>query len=146
MNQTQQDFYQNLRGHVRQWADSEKGRKHRFADLLLLAPDLFHLLCKLSLDPEVPLRHKTKLVMVIAYLVSPIDLIPEAFLGPVGYVDDIALAAWGLNKLVNETSSELVRRHWAGEEDVLDVLGRVIAAADRMVGGGLWKRLKGMIG
>jgi uncharacterized membrane protein YkvA (DUF1232 family) len=37
-------------------------------------------------------RHpKAFLIAVIAYVVSPIDLIPEGFLGPVGFLDDIVV-------------------------------------------------------
>ncbi len=31
------------------------------------------------------------LVLVGLYLLSPIDLLPEAFMGPLGYIDDLVL-------------------------------------------------------
>ena len=40
------------------------------------------------------------------------DLVPEAIVGPIGYVDDIALAAYVLNSIVNNASPEVVQRHW----------------------------------
>jgi len=140
------DFYRALRRKIRAWTQSEEGRGSPWAEYVLLAPDLFHLLCKLAWDPDVPKAEKAKLAAAIAYFVSPLDLLPEAFLGPVGYADDVALAAYVLNGIVNKTSPEVVARHWAGEGDVLVVVQRTLAAADRMLGSGLWKRVKKWVG
>jgi uncharacterized membrane protein YkvA (DUF1232 family) len=139
------DFYQDLRKRFRDWAGTEEGKSNKFTEILMFAPDLFHLLCKLAIDPDVPVKEKAKLAAAIAYFVSPIDLIPEAILGPVGYVDDIALAAYVLNNIINKTGEEVVTRHWAGEADVLVVIQRIIAVADEMVGSGLWRKLKGLV-
>lgn len=144
MPQQHDDYYQKLRTRIRTWLESKEGRDHTWADFILLAPDLFHLLCKLSVDPDVSSRDKTKLVGAIAYFISPVDLIPEAVLGPVGYVDDIALTAYVLNGLLNRTDPEIIRRNWAGEEDVLEVVQKIIGVADQMVGSGIWKKLRGM--
>ena len=138
------DFYQQLRGRIKEW-ETKEGTDHTWAEYILLAPDLFHLLCKLALDKEVEPMEKAKLAAAIAYFVSPIDIIPEALLGPVGYVDDIALAAYVLNSIITNSSEETVLRHWAGEQDLLTVLKDILDVADRMVGSGLWKKLKKFI-
>lgn len=146
MRDRNQDYYRQLRGQIRAWIVSDKGRSNRWAEYILFAPDLFHLLWKLSTDPDVPAKDKVKLAGALAYFISPIDLIPEAIFGPVGFVDDIALAAYVLNGVVNHTDPEVIRRHWAGESDVLDVIRRILAAADRMVGSGVWNKLKRLAG
>jgi uncharacterized membrane protein YkvA (DUF1232 family) len=90
------------------------GKKSRWAGYILMAPDFLHLLCRLTVDKEVPLKHRAKLAGAIAYFVSPFDLIPEGISGPVGYVDDVALAAYILNSIVNETDPKVVKlvRRW----------------------------------
>lgn len=139
----QLDFYQQMRDNIRGWIKS-KGVNYQFADYLLAAPDLFHLLCKLAIDKEVPVSEKAKLAGAIAYFVSPIDLIPEAITGPVGYIDDVATAAYVLNSIINKTNPEVVRRHWAGDKDILELVQQILQVADEMVGSGLWaKILKG---
>lgn len=127
---------------MRKWLESDEGKKNKFAEYLMFAPDLFHLLCKLSLDPEVPVKEKAKLAGAIAYFVSPVDLISEALTGPIGYVDDIAVAAVVLNSIVNNTDKTIVQRHWAGDGDVLKVIQQIIEVADEMVGSGLWSKIK----
>src|SRR5690606_30646905 len=104
--------------------------------------DLFHLLCRLVVDTRVPAKEKAKLAMAIAYFVSPLDLMPEGLLGPVGYLDDVALAAYVLNGLLKSTDVDVLREHWAGEGDVLSVIAHVLEIADSALGSGLWQRLK----
>jgi len=145
MAQQEVDFYRKLRDKVRDWGGSEEGKTHKWAEYLLLAPDLFYLLCKLTVEPEIPNEQKVKLAAAIAYFISPIDLIPEAILGPVGYVDDIALAAYVLNDIINKTNPEIVQRHWAGDGEVLEVVRRILELADEMLGSGLWRKLKKVI-
>jgi uncharacterized membrane protein YkvA (DUF1232 family) len=93
MNLKNEDFYKSMRERIRVWL-AKKGKHYRYADFLLFAPDLFHLISKLVLDERIPVRHKARLGAAIAYFVSPVDLIPEAVVGPVGYIDDIILAAY----------------------------------------------------
>ncbi|MCD4672523.1 MAG: DUF1232 domain-containing protein [Anaerolineaceae bacterium] len=137
----QLDFYQQMRDSIRIWLKG-KGVNYQFADYLLAAPDLFHLLCKLAIDKEVPVNEKAKLAGAIAYFVSPVDLIPEALTGPFGYIDDVAVAAFVLNGIINKTNPEVVRRHWAGDNDILDLIQQILQVADEMVGRGLWEKIR----
>ena len=146
MSDKNSDYYQRLRGQIRDWLQSDEGQSQQWAEYLLFAPDLFHLLWKLSTDPDVPAADKAKLAGVIAYFISPIDLIPEAIVGPIGYVDDIALAAYVLNGMLNHTDPEVLRKYWAGETDILEVIKRILAAADRMMSAKVLGKLKRLVG
>lgn len=139
------DFYHELRAKFKTWIDSDEGKNHKWAEYLLAAPDLFHLLCKLSIDKDVPIAEKAKLAGAIAYFVSPIDLLPEALIGPLGYADDVSLAAYVLNQIVNKTDPDVVKRHWAGEGDVLEIIQHILERADEMVGSGLWRKLRELV-
>lgn len=137
------DFYQALRRKIRNYLETEEGKKFKFAEYLLLAPDLFHLLCKLTIDKDVAIADKAKLAAAVAYFVSPIDIVPD-ILVPVGYLDDIALAAYVLNGILNNTSTEVVERHWSGEKNLLEAIKSILAVADTMIGSGAWGKIKGM--
>jgi uncharacterized membrane protein YkvA (DUF1232 family) len=136
------DFYRKLRRKIKEWSETQKGRSYRWTKWILLAPDLFHLLLRLMADPDVPLKEKGKLAAVVAYFISPLDFLPEIFLGPTGFLDDICLTAFALNILINNVDPSIVQKHWAGEEDVLVVIQKILNTADRMVGTGLFRRLK----
>jgi len=140
------DFYKKLRLRVNAWLRSRSGKHHKHAKYILLAPDLFHLLVKLVADSKVPLEHKAVLGFAVAYFILPVDLIPEGIVGPGGYIDDIIITVWVLNKLMNEVGPEIVQKHWAGEEDVLNVVKNIVAQADRLVGKGVWKTIRKLLG
>jgi len=138
------DFYQKLRERVNTWAARE-GKDSTILKYVLMAPDFFHLLCKLLLDPRVPGREKAKIGAAVAYFISPIDVIPEGLVGPVGYVDDVALAAYVLNSVVKSVDPAVLNEHWAGDGDVLKTVQEILRVADGLVGSGMWKRIKGIL-
>src|SRR5262249_25584526 len=78
----------------------------------------------------------------LAYFISPVDLLPEAFLGPAGYVDDVALAAYALYRLINAGHGEVAKELWAGDGDLLVAIQQVLDVADQALGSGLWERLR----
>lgn len=137
---SQSDFYLRLRKNIRAYL--KKRGPFRYADILLVGPDLFHLLVRLVGDKRIPTFEKAKLGATIAYFVSPIGLIPEGVTGPIGYLDDIALSAYVLRSLLGTEYAPIVREHWAGERDVLDVVQGVLEGLDHAMRGGLWDRLK----
>ncbi len=146
MSDPNQDYYQRLRRQIRDWLVSHEGKNSPWTEYLLFAPDLFHLMWKLSGDPDVDKGDKGRLVVAIAYFISPIDLIPEAFVGPVGYLDDIALAAFVLHGMINHTDPEVLRRHWAGDTDILVVIKQILASADKMMSSSIINKLNRLLG
>jgi uncharacterized membrane protein YkvA (DUF1232 family) len=139
MNEEQQDFYKKLRNKIQAYLNKHNSK---YTEYLLLAPDLFHLLVKLSLDPRVPSEKKAKFVAVIAYFISPIDLLPEIILGPIGYLDDIALTAYVINEYINQTDPQIVRELWAGDQEILTIIKNIVTTADKLIGSGLWKKIR----
>jgi uncharacterized membrane protein YkvA (DUF1232 family) len=142
MDKEHLDFYQKLRKDVKHWVSKNVDKDNKWSEYILIAPDIFHLLCKLSVERNVPGSKKIKLVGAIAYFISPIDLMPEGLIGPIGYLDDIALAAYVLNDLINEIDPQIIRKHWAGEKDILDLIKTILANADKMIGGKLWQKIR----
>jgi len=90
-------------------------------ELALALPNLAKLLGRLARDPRVPPRSKTFAGAMAAYLVSPIDLIPD-FVPFIGKTDDVVLAAFTLNHLIQSAGYDVVKEHWDGSDDVLDLV------------------------
>jgi len=139
MNKKQSDFYKKIRRQITEFLEKQN---FEYGHLLLLAPDFFHLLIKLSLDKRVPKNKKIKLGIAIAYFILPFDILPEAFLGPIGYMDDLAVAAYILNDFINHGNMDIVYEHWAGDSDVLASIQNILTIADKYFGQGLWERIK----
>ena len=104
------------------------------------APQLVTLIGRLMKDPRVPARQKAILVVVGAYLVSPIDLIPD-FIPGIGALDDLVIAAFALDQILNRVPEEYVREHWDGDEDILAVIREVLDIASGRVPDWLKRRL-----
>lgn len=82
-------------------------------DALQLLPDLLRLLQGLITDKAVPRGVRVKLALLLVYLLSPVDLVPD-FLPVIGYADDIIILAVALRSAVRSAGSEPLRRHWPG--------------------------------
>ncbi len=52
------------------------------------------------------------------------------------------MTAYALKQLVVETDERLIRKHWAGRENVLELVQDLVEKADEMVGSGLMKKVR----
>jgi len=139
MDQEQQDFYRKIRREIREFLDK---KNFEYGHLLLLAPDFFYLMVQLILDKRTPNEKKLRLGLAVAYFIMPLDIIPEVIFGPLGYMDDLAIAAYVLNDFINYGDITLVEEHWPGEGDVLKSIQNILMVADNYFGKGLWERIK----
>ena len=134
-------FYDRLRARVVRVA--EKGRlPDRVTELLLLAPDLFMLMTRLSIDPQVPGKTRSLIGGALAYFVLPIDFMPEIVLGPGGFLDDIVLAALVLAHVMSRELEPLTTKYWSGSEELRVVLRDITRSADKVLGDGVYRRLQ----
>jgi uncharacterized membrane protein YkvA (DUF1232 family) len=76
-------------------------------------PRILLFLGRLLRDRKVSLLDKALLVMVIGYVITPIDLIPD-FLGVIGYIDDLYLVGITLDRLFTRAGPRTLLRHWDG--------------------------------
>lgn len=134
LNPREQRFYDRIRSRV---AAPQPGRASGFRDMLLLAPDLTILMLRLLRDERVSLGDKGIALAGIAYVLSPIDLMPEFLFGPIGLLDDLVVIAATLSRLVNHVHPDVVRSHWSGRGDALEVIQRVSAWCERQFTGRL---------
>ena len=92
-------------------------------DALRLLPDVIRLLRRLAADPNVPRGVRVRLLLLVAYLLSPIDLIPD-FVPVLGYADDIIIVAIALRSVTRRAGQDAVERHWPGTPQGLQVIRR----------------------
>lgn len=119
LNPRERRFYDRLRERV---VPPRPGATTGARDLVLLLPDLTILLGRLMRDGRVPIVEKVIAVAGLAYVVSPIDLLPALVLGPIGMLDDLFIVAACLSRLVNHVHPDVVRGHWSGQGDALEVI------------------------
>jgi uncharacterized membrane protein YkvA (DUF1232 family) len=137
-------YYDRLRANIHGYLANKGARVEKGAEFLLLVPDVFVLLYRLTTDSRVHGKNKVLLGTALVYFLSPIDLIPELLLGPIGFLDDLVFGVYVLNRLLVDTDPQVLRDHWSGSEDVLAVISRVTAAADRLVSTKVLDRIRKM--
>lgn len=93
----------------------------KWREAVMAVPNLAKLLGRLMKDPRVSRRSKVLAVSTLAYVVSPIDLLPDV-IPVVGQVDDIILLVFALNHLVRTSGEHVIQEHWDGDRDVLEVI------------------------
>jgi uncharacterized membrane protein YkvA (DUF1232 family) len=112
------------------------GRRVAARELAKLIPNLLVLFKGLLTDARVPASSKVLLVCAIAWLVSPIDLVPE-FVPVLGPLDDAIVAAVVLRRLARVAGPDVVRAHWRGDPRTLETILRLGGMAPRRGGGAL---------
>jgi len=139
-----QDFYQRVRGKLAAWAQGAGAGKEATGYILLI-PDIMALFVRLMGDPRVSNALKAEIAVASAYVISPIDLMPELAMGPAGLIDDAIVAAIALNRVVTamgQAGEDVLRQYWDGDQDILVVVKNLLTKADRFVTGTVWAGIK----
>jgi uncharacterized membrane protein YkvA (DUF1232 family) len=135
-------FYDRLRERVLDTVERRAGKLPEDVVIaLLLVPDVFILLVRLALDKELPARSRLLIGGALAYFISPFDLLPEALLGPIGYLDDLVVAVAVLSQVLHGDLEPYARKHWTGRQDLQHVLHDISATARTLLGPRLHDRL-----
>jgi uncharacterized membrane protein YkvA (DUF1232 family) len=132
LNPREKRFYDRVRETL---VAPHPGERSGLRDGLLLLPDLTVLLFRLLRDPRVPPGGKAIALLGVGYVLSPVDLVPEALFGPIGLMDDLLVVAATLSRLLNYVHPDIVRSHWSGQGDALDAIQRASGWAETRVRG-----------
>jgi uncharacterized membrane protein YkvA (DUF1232 family) len=96
-------------------------------EIVRVVPDVLRLLQSLIGDGAVPLDVRVVLVALVAWILSPIDLIPE-FIPVIGPLDDVVVAVVAMRYVRSRIGAEALRERWRGSDDGFALLLRVIGA------------------
>lgn len=69
-----------------------------------------------------------RLALLLVYLASPIDLIPD-FIPVLGYADDAIIVTAVLRSVVRRAGLDRVRSHWPGTDDGFAALTKLTGLA-----------------
>lgn len=94
------------------------------AEAKRFVPDVINLLRRLSQDPTAGRQIRWSVLFLLAYLASPVDLIPD-FVPIVGYADDIVVLAFVLRSVVHRAGGAAVTANWAGTPGGLAVIQKL---------------------
>jgi len=111
---------------------SEVKLRSRMKNLLLFIPNLLVLSARLMVDPRVPATERVLVAGAILYALIPFDIIPD-MLPFVGQIDDSYLIAITLLRLMTVTDPRVVREHWRGGGDVVELVGAMALVTRKLL-------------
>lgn len=91
---------------------------------LRLLPDLLRLLRRLLADRTLAVGLRIRLALLLAYLLSPIDLVPD-FVPVIGYADDVIIVALVLRSVFARAGADTLQKHWPGTREGLQLILRL---------------------
>lgn len=86
-----------------------------------LLPDVLRLIRRLAADTSLPAGVRTRLWLLLGYLLLPIDLVPD-FIPVIGYADDAIIIVLALRSVMRAAGPEALQRHWPGTPQGLATL------------------------
>jgi uncharacterized membrane protein YkvA (DUF1232 family) len=106
------------------------GRRSESRALAGFIPDCIVLFRRLFADERVPRSRKLVLLLVLAYLALPFDLIPD-FVPVAGQLDDAIVVGLGLRFVLRAGGPALLFEHWPGPAPGARLIGRIAFGARR---------------
>jgi uncharacterized membrane protein YkvA (DUF1232 family) len=106
-------------------------------------PNLFKLVVKLFQDARVSLFDRALFATVIAYVLTPVDLLPD-WLGLFGLTDDLYLVGLSLARLLKRAGPDLLLEYWEGTPKALGYLIESIERVGARLPGPIRNILRGM--
>jgi uncharacterized membrane protein YkvA (DUF1232 family) len=121
------------------------GAKRTVLATIRQIPAYLRLLAGLLVDRRVSIVDKLIVAGAIAYIVAPVDLIPD-YLPFIGEVDDVFLLVMALQRLVENAGRRVLLDHWTGPRSELSDLNlqRVLQAAAFFLPIGIQRKLRRM--
>ena len=109
------DFYDTLKDNL----DSYEEEYDSFIDY---GPELYKLLCSCLNSKKVNSDLRLSISAAIAYYVVPMDVIPETIYGPYGYIDDIFMSVYALQRVAEEYGYDFLQNIWEYDNNIKDVM------------------------
>lgn len=101
-------------------------------DALRLLPDLLRLVHGLAKDRTLPAGVRLRLLFLLVYLASPIDIVPD-FIPVLGYADDVVVVALVLRSVIRSAGPEPLGRHWPGSDAGLQMIRKLAGLPPALV-------------
>lgn len=122
-----------------------RGAKRTVLQAVRQIPSYIRLLFGLMRDARVSKLDRLLVVGAIAYLVSPLDFIPD-FIPFFGQVDDIFFVMLAVQRLMDQAGRDVLLDHWRGPREALSSLNvtRVVGAAGFFLPPWMRRRLRGL--
>jgi uncharacterized membrane protein YkvA (DUF1232 family) len=122
----------------------KRSRRQSAIKLLRELPNFIKLLVRLMRDARVSMVDRALFGIVIAYVLMPVDLMPD-FLGFAGLFDDLFLIGIALNRLFQHAGPRTLIEHWDGNPRALGYLLECIEEIGTLIPKKIRSALRGLV-
>lgn len=102
-------------------------------DYIFIIPDIVALIYRLLKDKRVPVKTKLVIAAAVSYITFPIDLIPNK-IPFVGTIDEIGMAFFAINKIINDVDMKVILENWEGKNDIIFVMKNLVEYVTNFTG------------
>jgi len=119
------------------------GARRTVLGTVQLLPAYMKLLVGLITDKRINIVDKMLVVGAVAYILSPLDLVPD-FIPFLGQVDDIYLLMMSIQRLLSNAGRKVLTDHWSGPITALSTesIRNVLSAAAFFLPRAIRRRLR----
>lgn len=103
------------------------GRREHARAFAGVVPDCIVMIRRLIADPATTRRQRLLLGALVAYLLSPVDLVPD-FVPVAGQLDDAVIVGLALHIVLRGRGEDAIRAAWPGPESSLRLVLRIAGA------------------
>src|SRR5436189_6230779 len=114
--------------------------KSRMKNLLMFLPNMVALTARMMVDTRVPRTERALFAAAVIYALIPFDFIPD-MIPFVGQIDDLFLISLTLLRLIDHTDDMIVREHWRGGGDIVQLAESVATIAPLLMPKGIARGL-----
>tara|TARA_B100000945_G_C20373062_1_gene593144 strand:+ start:298 stop:768 length:471 start_codon:yes stop_codon:yes gene_type:complete len=110
---TIEQFSKDIKKEIPAWLNTSEGKNYPYSNEISELPKLFDILnsIRLSTHPYFSINNleifNKKITNTIEYTVSHLDFLPEALMGPKGYIDDLYMVCLCFNDLLSHPNFEI---------------------------------------
>lgn len=101
----------------------------QIAEVTLALPQILETTIQMANWDSLRNKDKKHCIALVAYLVNPVDIIPEGAFAGAGFADDVIVASIAYNAIIADTSEKFVSAFWKGERKIFESLCSVSASA-----------------
>jgi uncharacterized membrane protein YkvA (DUF1232 family) len=103
-----------------------------YDEYIFYLPEIFKLLCDL-LNEDIDKKYRLMISSALGYFVAPKDIIHEEVYGPKGFVDDLFLCCYVLDKVKKKYGPEFLSKHWEHSKDFEKVFNLAYKSSTKVV-------------
>lgn len=142
MKKEHEKFLEQISNEIKNWTEENRSSKNYWKIYLINSPLLFSFLVGLTRLKNLTKNERALILAAIAYFINPLDYLPESILGALGYLDDVVVSAFVIDRMLKKIPENFITDNWKGKLNFKTFINNILTNADHIVDDVIYKKLK----